>query len=114
MEFLNTNLQKDKKECKVGVENILNPGECSISEPNAKIVNQVDILIESLQKESNQGTKKFNVPTIIVVTPDTYNVVDLNKLLVAKYKTVDSQYDIRVHKLFAKHIKPEEQEKQLA
>ena len=57
----------------------------------------------------------------MIIKPDTYNVVDLNKLLVAKYKDLNGianyeyeeqsseQYDIHVTKLFAKHIKPEEQ-----
>ena len=55
----------------------------------------------------------------MVVCPDTYNVVDLNKLLVEKYKDLsgakpsEALYDVRVHKLFAKHIKPEEQAEQL-
>jgi len=64
----------------------------------------------------------------MVVCPDTYNVVDLNKLLVEKYKELSGsrpeepkqkdtggkklpsthKYDIHVTKLFAKHIKPEE------
>lgn len=53
----------------------------------------------------------------MIITPDTYNVVDLNKLLVEKYKGLSGlseqqsnyQYDVKVTKLFAKHIKPEEQ-----
>ena len=59
------------------------------------------------------------MPTIVVITADTYNVVDLNKLLVEKYKHLSGfpvgtndpayGYDIHVQKLFAKHIKPEEQ-----
>jgi hypothetical protein len=53
-------------------------------------VREVDVLIESLQKQSNQGTKKYNVPTIIVITADTYNVVDLNKVLVQAYKQLPS------------------------
>ena len=113
--FLNTNLIKDKKGVEIKLDNI---EICDLSEkdPTAKIVQQVDLLLTRLQDESNQGTKKFNVPTIIVVTPDTYNVVDLNKILVAKYKysPPDCQYDIHVSKLFAKHIKPEEQATQLA
>ena len=56
------------------------------------------------------------------MTPDTYNVVDLNKLMVEKYKNMsgqsesvsDQKYDIHVSKLFAKHIKPEEQAELLA
>jgi hypothetical protein len=82
--------------------------------------------VDSLQKEEQQGTKRYNVPTILLVTPDTYNVVDLNKLLVDKYKSLSGQdpeqkpadsshgYDIHVTKLFAKHIKPEEQAALLA
>ena len=68
------------------------------SDPNGKIVREVDVLIESLQKQSNQGTKKYNVPTIIVITADTYNVVDLNKVLVQAYKQLptDCQYDVHV------------------
>jgi len=62
----------------------------------------------------------------MIITPDTYNVVDLNKLLVEKYKELNGvaqydgekqskhQYDIHVTKLFAKHIKPEEQVELLA
>ena len=93
-----------------------------IADNNQRVAKQVDILIERLEKEQQQGTKRYNVPTILVITPDTYNVVDLNKLLVEKYKHMSGQeaeyggvpastqhlYDIHVTKLFAKHIKPEE------
>ena len=47
----------------------------------------------------------------MIVCPDTYNVVDINKLLVAKFKgNPDSgKYDVHISgKLFAKHMKPEE------
>lgn len=59
------------------------------------------------------------MPTILIITPDTYNVVDLNKLLVYKYSQNENlennlQYDVHVSKLFAKHIKPEEQAESLA
>jgi hypothetical protein len=56
----------------------------------------------------------------LIICPDTYNVVDLNKLIVALYKDhrgfTESKlkYDINVQKLFAKHIKPEEQSELLA
>ena len=47
--------------------------------------------------------------------PDTYNVVDLNKLAVAAFSnTPEAKYDVHVQKLFAKHIKPEEQAALLA
>lgn len=70
----------------------------------------IENVISKIQKESHQGTKRWNVPTILVICPDTYNVVDINKALAGKYNRSDSidQYDVHVHKLFAKHIKPEE------
>ena len=49
---------------------------------------------------------------MLIICPDTYNVVDLNKLLVTMYKSTNEsnlKYDVHVQKLFAKHIKPEEQ-----
>ena len=53
----------------------------------------------------------------MIVCPDTYNVVDINKLLVAKFKgnTENSQkYDVHISgKLFAKHMKPDEQKEGL-
>lgn len=55
-----------------------------------------------------------------MVCPDTYNVVDINKALVDKFKGLtgkdkqsSEQYDLRIFKLFAKHIKPEEQQEAL-
>jgi hypothetical protein len=75
----------------------------------------------NLQHEDNQGTKRYNVPQILVICPDTYNVVDLNKLLVEKYKDFSglkpdngAKYDVHIFKLFAKHIKPEEQKETLS
>ena len=56
-----------------------------------------------------------------MICPDTYNVVDLNKLLVEKYKDFSglkpdngAKYDVHIFKLFAKHIKPEEQKETLS
>jgi hypothetical protein len=51
---------------------------------------------------------------VLVICPDTYNVVDLNKLVTVLYKDNRGfnesklKYDINIQKLFAKHIKPEE------
>ena len=81
---------------------------------------QVATLLNELQNEDKQGTKRYNVPSILILCPDTYNVVDINKLLVEKYKdlsgtnpnpekTFGLKYDVHISKLFAKHIKPEEQ-----
>jgi hypothetical protein len=110
VDFLNSQLEKDKKTATITADNI-QESQVKETDPNGKIVREIDVLIESLQKQSNQGTKKYNVPTIIVITGDTYNVVDLNKVLVQAYKALpsDCQYDVHVQKLFAKHIKPEEQ-----
>ena len=38
---------------------------------NQRVVKEVDVLIERLQKEEQQGTKRYNVPTIFVIAPDT-------------------------------------------
>jgi hypothetical protein len=46
---------------------------------------------EQLQTEDKLGSKKYNVPSIMVVTPDTYNVVDIYKALVQIYKTHNDQ-----------------------
>jgi len=53
-----------------------------------RVVEQIEKVVNQLQSEENQGTKRYNVPQIMVVCPDTYNVVDLNKLLVEKYKDI--------------------------
>jgi hypothetical protein len=46
----------------------------------------------------------------MVVTSDTYVVVDLYKALIEKFKDTRSlRYDVQIHKLFSKHIKVEEQ-----
>ena len=65
------------------------------------------------------GSKKYDVPAIIVLTVDTMNVVEMNKQLMSLYgkdgpKQSLGRYDVRIHKLFARHIKPEEQAKWLA
>ena len=74
-------------------------------------------LISKLMKDKSVGNKRYNVPAIMVICPDTYNVVDLNKLFVEKFKVLDKEecpYDVHVQKLFAKHIKPEEQKEMLS
>ena len=51
-----------------------------------------------------------------MLTMDTMNVVEINKRLVDFYKDfrVGQAYDVKVHKLFAKHIKIKEQAEHLA
>ena len=91
-----------------------------IEDDNLRMLAQIESLVEELQSVSKIGSKKYSTPSILVICPDTYNVVDLNKLLTEKFKDLEgkkeseSKYDIHISKLFAKHIKPEEQAKQLA
>ena len=59
-----------------------------------------------------QGLKKYNIPVVLVMTADTLNVVDINRSLVKVYNqepNPSDKYDARVQKLFARHIKPQEQ-----
>ena len=126
-DFLNYCLNENKQNL-VTIQNILTIQKdvFDITETNERLVKITCQMIDDLQKEEQQGTKRYNVPTILLVTPDTYNVVDLNKLLVDRYKSLSGQdpeqkpgesshtYDIHVSKLFAKHIKPEEQAALLA
>ena len=66
--------------------------------------------MEELQKEPKCGSKCYNVPNIILLTADTYVVVDLYKELIKKFKdTRKMKYDVQIQKLFSKHIKPDEQ-----
>ncbi len=58
-----------------------------IEEPNERIIKTVSLYAEQLQSGDELGSKKYNVPSIMVVTPDTYNVVDIYKALVQIYKT---------------------------
>jgi uncharacterized protein YxjI len=55
-------------------------------EPNARVVTHVSKLLDNLLTQDMLGTKRYDVPTIMIICPDTYNVVDLNKLLVEKFK----------------------------
>lgn len=51
-----------------------------------RVINEVNKVISELRVQENQGTKRYNVPQVLVICPDTYNVVDVNKELVAAYK----------------------------
>ena len=53
---------------------------------NLRVVNEVTKVIKELRVQENQGTKRYNVPQVLVICPDTYNVVDVNKELVTAYK----------------------------
>ena len=104
----------------VQVANIKLPSQdlVNMDDANEKIIKAVKEEIADIMAQTHQGTKKYNIPAVMVVTPDTYNVVDINKVLVSHYKTMfdttpDQPYDVKVHKLFAKHIKPEEQAQNL-
>lgn len=58
----------------------------ALQDANEKIIAAVKQEVAKVMAMNNQGTKKYNIPCIMVVTPDTYNVVDINKALVAHYK----------------------------
>lgn len=87
-----------------------------VSDTTARILKLVNNEIERLQTMDEAGAKKNSVPAIMVMTVDTMNVVEMHKELINKYgnaAAMEGKYDVRIHKLFARHIKPQEQADQL-
>lgn len=62
-------------------------------------------------KEQGTYSESMGVPQIMVLTPDTQVVVDVVKGLKAKYT---EEKEVRVIKLFSKHISIEEHQKMLS
>ena len=65
-------------------------------------------------KESGTFVETLNIPQIIVLTPDTQVVVDLFKDLKASYEGAKTKIQVRVQKLFSKHITIEEHQQLLS
>ena len=69
-----------------------------------------------MQSEKGIGCKRYNEPHIVIIVPDVSKVESVYKQLLKKYKKLsgksehDSQYDIRISKLWGKHLKPSDYE----
>ena len=88
-------------------ENIGNNAETPLEQ-------QVEKLVEALVKKS-VTTETFNTPQLLVLTQDTLVVTALYKALRDKYKEpLKSGAQVRVWKLFARHIPLKEHQDQLA
>jgi hypothetical protein len=69
--------------------------------------------VDDLQKEKGIGCKKYNKPSVIVVVPGVDQVEDVYKLLLKQFKKFNGKsnlkgvnYDVRITKMFGKHLKP--------
>ena len=66
--------------------------------------------VETLQGEKGIGSKRYDTPSIIIVVPGISQIESIYKQLLKKFKKfsgkseTDAKYDIRVTKLFGKHL----------
>jgi U3-containing 90S pre-ribosomal complex subunit len=91
--------------------------EENISEyqPGKSIVEVVTEMINQMQKDGTHGDS-LGVPQIMVLTPDTQVVVDVVKDLKAKFaekKDSEGGVQVKIQKLFSKHISIEEHQRWL-
>ena len=85
--FVNGHILKSVDECKSGP---VNPSNISLSlsslapvaDTTPKILKIVNDEINRLQTLEEAGSKKYDVPAVMVMTVDTMNVVEINKELV--------------------------------
>ena len=72
-------------------------------------------LVDELEASENQGTKSHTVPTIMILTPDTANSMAISKTLTEAYPLKDTslKYLVKVHRLFSKGMKVEDQKAHL-
>ena len=72
-------------------------------------------LVDELEAAENQGTKSHTVPTIMVLTPDNANCMAIAKTLTEAYplKNNSLKYLVKVHRLFSKGMRVEEQKAHL-
>ena len=67
-------------------------------------------------KEKGLGCKKYNEPNLVIVVPGIEQVEKVYKQLLKKYKKFsgksksDAEYDIRISKLWGKHLKASDYE----
>ena len=63
-----------------------------------------------MQKEKGIGCKRYDTPAIVIVVPGINQIESIYKLLLKKFKRfsgkqeTDVNYDIRVTKLYGKHL----------
>ena len=72
-------------------------------------------MINEIETSDNQGTKSHTVPTIMILSPDTANSMAIAKTLTEAYPLKDTtlKYLVKVHRLFSKGMKFEEQKAHL-
>lgn len=81
-----------------------------------QILDKCDQFVQDLMKEKGIGCKKYNEPHLIIVVPGIEQVEKFYKQLLKKYKKFsgkqysDAAYDIRISKLWGKHLKPTDYE----
>jgi hypothetical protein len=104
VEFVNVNLKTERKWNPITWQNGQSFDHKDVTDENDRVVKHVTDLIEGLQKDPKVGTKRYNVPAVLVICADTYNVVDLNKLFVEKYKALLSSAEAKAKYPYDVHV----------